>query len=336
MKTTQLIHGGQLNEIAKDYQISKEQWLDLSTGIAPFSYPIEEIPLSYWQELPQTDSQLLSAAKNYYQTKHCMPCHGSQSVITCLPVLWRKKNPKACHVYLPAVGYKEHQKAWLNAGFTVDYYHDELPYDVALNSVTVVINPNNPSGNVFSQQELLAFHQQCEHKQSLLVVDEAFMDVVNPSQSLAPSVEGEHLIVLRSFGKFFGLAGLRIGFVCASELWLECMAEEFGPWHTNGPAQFIAGLAFKDFQWHKNQRALLNKQSNKLAQTLKQYVSSELAVCPLFITAYLNNPQEVYQQLCANGVYVRLTDEQNSLRFGIATDKQLERLTNILEAIKQN
>ena len=330
---TSLVHGGQLLTVAQQYNRPLEQWLDLSTGIAPFSYPINDIPAKYWQDLPQVNDELIAAAKCYYQTEHCLPCHGSQAVIERLPKFWLEKYPQAQTVYLPKVGYKEHQKAWLQAGFSATFYQDDLPKEIENNSVIVVINPNNPSGKLFNKEELLQCYQRVQLANGLMIVDEAFMDVVEPNQSLTPHIEDDHLIILRSFGKFFGLAGLRIGFVCASERWLKVMSASFGPWHVNGPAQYVALQALQDNHWQAQQRHKLQQQMIKLRQLLQKQLSADLVGCLLFVTAYVNNAEQVYSKLCQQGVYVRLTDEKHSLRFGIATDAQLVKLEKVIAVL---
>jgi len=330
LKNTTLEHGGQLDKMAIKYCRPTEQWLDLSTGIAPFSYPIPIIPQKCWQNLPNVNDALIQAAKNYYQTKHCLVCAGSQAVIERLPNFWRQKYHQASQVYLPKVGYKEHQKSWLSAGFSAQFYDAELPKKIEKHIVVVVINPNNPSTQLYSKQQLLALYQQVKSAQGLLVIDEAFIDVFDHAQSMVEAINNDHLIVLRSFGKFFGLAGLRIGFVCASQAWLNIMTESFGPWQVNGPAQYIAQQALLDTNWQHQQRVKLQQQSLKLAELLQQYLVAELAICSLFITVYLENAADIHHQLCQQGVYVRLTDEKHSLRCGIASDEQLVKLKKAL------
>jgi cobalamin biosynthetic protein CobC len=315
------------------YQRPAEQWLDLSTGIAPFSYPIPDIPQKFWQNLPNVNDALIQAAKNYYRAKHCLACAGSQAVIEKLPHFWRQKHQQVSQVYLPKVGYKEHQESWLSAGFTGLFYRDELPLNIEKHAVVVVINPNNPSTQLYSKPELLSLYQRVKSAQGLLIIDEAFIDVTDSARSLVEAINDDHLIVLRSFGKFFGLAGIRIGFVCASASWIKVMNESFGPWQVNGPAQYIAQQALQDTDWQHQQREKLKKQSLKLAVLLQQYFVAELAVCPLFITVYVENAPEIHQQLCQHGVYVRLTDEMHSLRFGIASDEQLVKLKAILKEL---
>lgn len=328
-----LIHGGQLTKVAKQYQIATNKWLDLSTGIAPFSYPISEIPLKIWQDLPTISEDLIKAAKHYYNADFCWPLAGSQQLIEKLPLLWLEKNPSvsitAKHVYLPKAGYKEHQQAWQNAGYELNFYQKSLPTKLKENSVVVVINPNNPRNDTFNTNELISLQAECQANHALLIIDEAFADILPAQFSYIEQLNTniENVIVLRSFGKFFGLAGLRIGFVCSCQSWCEIIKENIGPWSINGPALYIAQQALSDNSWQQKQKQRLQKQSNKQHQLLARYMQASHFECnALFITVFIEDASEVYRQLCKQAIYVRLTDEKDALRFGIANEIQLVQL----------
>ncbi|WP_111978665.1 threonine-phosphate decarboxylase CobD [Algibacillus agarilyticus] len=332
-----LIHGGQLYAIAKQYHSSPESWIDLSTGIAPLSYPIPPIHSALWQQLPQPSDALIQAAKAYYQCDQVLVSNGSQSIIKQLPTLWLTQQPKATTVYLPTRGYKEHAHAWIKAGFNVNWYTDELPNveRLVVNCVLVVINPNNPTGQLYTRQTLQTYQTAIESLQGLLIIDEAFMDVISPNQSLAQTPSNNTLI-LRSFGKFFGLAGIRIGFAIAGKTWLNHLQNELGPWQVNGPAQYIAEVALNDDAWQQRQIQTLTRQQKDLQQVLlaqlKPIIKSIKGTL-LFQTVTLNNKikaADLYHALCEQQVYVRLTDEQDALRFGMLTTAQLPRFERAL------
>jgi cobalamin biosynthetic protein CobC len=335
-----LIHGGQLQQVAKQFNIAPENWLDLSTGIAPFSYPIPAIPEKLYQVLPQSSNDLESAAKRYYNANSLLVTNGSQAIITLLPCLWREQNQQSTTVYLPEQGYKEHQLAWQTAGFTLCWYQDELPAldTIKDNSVLVVINPNNPTGQLFSRSLLIKYQEKLAKCSGLLVVDEAFIDVINPSQSMTNSINTyKNTLILRSFGKFFGLAGIRSGFLIGSEVWLEKFREYLGPWQVNGPAQFIAEKALRDKNWQEKQQIKLKALSSRLravlAENLPYEFITKISGTNLFQTVYFTDDFDVenyYITLCQQGIYVRLTDDKCALRFGLATGEQLERLATAL------
>jgi cobalamin biosynthetic protein CobC len=336
-------HGGQLSRVALQYQIVESQWLDLSTGIAPFSYPIPDIPLKIWQDLPTISDKFLVVAKAYYQAKYCWPVSGSQSLIEKLPLLWlaknRTKTPSTLHVYLPKVGYKEHQYSWQQANYQLHFYQQSLPEELHENSVVVVINPNNPLGHIFNIKQLTQLQKHCENSNSLLIIDEAFADIFEPEFSFVPNIKSEtgDIIVLRSFGKFFGLAGLRIGFACSGLKWSDLIQQSNGPWAVNGPAMYIAEIALQDKTWQEAQMKNLLSQSLKQQRLLeKQLPVLRIESNALFITVFLVNAPMIYDLLCKQAVYVRLTDENDALRFGIADELQLAKLESVLCLISIN
>lgn len=330
-----ILHGGQLTRIAKQYQIPEENWLDLSTGIAPFSYPIPDIPAKYWQQLPTISDSFITVAKNYYNAIDCWPLAGSQQLIEKLPQLWAdKQTNQEKHVYLPRVGYKEHQHAWKKAGYQVHFYQQNLPCEMERNSAVVVINPNNPLTDIFTIEQLTNLEKLCKQQSALLIIDEAFADIFSPEFSFVDQITNatRNVLVLRSFGKFFGLAGLRIGFVCSTPDWCKTIKKSIGPWSVNGPALYIAQLALEDRQWQHKQKQRLKSQSHKMQRLLKRVLPiTHIESNALFITVFVNNAPVIYQRLCQQAIYVRLTDENDALRFGIADELQFQRLSTLLE-----
>ena len=330
-----LVHGGQLQQIAEQYKIPTSDWLDLSTGIAPMSYPIPEIPLSAWQQLPQRNPELLTAAKQYYQCSELVITNGSQAIIKALPALYQQQNPHGQDVYLPERGYKEHAHAWRVAGYNLHFYQTFLPdiSTLAPHCVVVIINPNNPTGHIFDRKVIEQYHHKISQLKGLLVLDEAFIDVMPNEQSYCSAVHNEHCLVLRSFGKFFGLAGIRIGFLVASNVWCKTFTDILGPWQVNGPAQIIAEQALGDNHWKNEQKKILNGLRTRQEKMLKQVFPTTLIAsvqgCDLFLTVSFHqadSAKALYHLLCQQGIYCRLADEQDTLRFGITTTEALARL----------
>ncbi len=343
-----LVHGGQLQLVAKQYNIPAKNWLDLSTGISPISYPIPVIPASAWQQLPQHNVGLVNAAKHYYQCSQLLVTNGSQAIIKALPTLYQQQNPNSKQVYLPERGYKEHAQAWKVAGYELHFYQDSLPEltQLPVNCVVVIINPNNPTGQFFERELISQYHSALKQLNGLLVVDEAFIDVMPNEQSYCPFANDNHVVVLRSFGKFFGLAGIRIGFLVANEHWCNTFAELLGPWQVNNPAQIIAEQALVDTSWQQTQKAQLKQLATTQEQMFNrvfngmdnQVDKSDLVLdikgCDLFITLSFKQPttaKQLYHLLCQQAVYCRLADEQDTLRFGIATTDTIERLEKALQ-----
>jgi cobalamin biosynthetic protein CobC len=338
-----LIHGGRLNAVAELYQIPLEEWIDLSTGISPISYPIPNIPQNIWQQLPQPSDGLIEAAKQYYDTENISVTSGSQAVISRLPSLYlkhTKKSPSKIDVWLPEVGYKEHERSWQEAAFNIKRYkHLPTAENLTLHAIVVVINPNNPTGELHEQHRLKVLLELVESLSGWLIIDEAFMDVVSANQSLIHLTTNKHLFVLRSVGKFFGLAGIRIGFLSAHPQWLNKLKQLSSPWEVNGPAQFIAELALNDHSWQSKQREQLMVLSIKLEQLLTEVFvepnnsfiqNIEISGCGLFKTLVHPQATELYEKFCRQGLYVRLCDENNALRFGIPDQEQYKKLENLL------
>ena len=219
-----LEHGGRLRKASIQYGIAEADWLDLSSGLAPWPWPIPEIPLRAWARLPETDDGLEQAAGEYYGAAHLLPVAGSQAAIQLLPRLRR-----AGKVGVLSPCYAEHAEAWRRAGYVVrEVQEQEVDFFLDSLDVLVVVNPNNPTGLSLSPQRLLDWHTRLAQRGGWLVVDEAFMDAT-PHLSLADQAHQVGLIVLRSFGKFFGLAGVRLGFVLAERRLLKLLAEQVGP-----------------------------------------------------------------------------------------------------------
>lgn len=333
-----LTHGGQLSFIAKQFGLDENNWLDLSTGISPYLYPIPKIPKKVYAELPTTSNALLEAAKQYYQCQNLLPISGSQAIIQLLPTVHAEQlssNKASTRVYLPKVGYKEHQKAWQQANYQTHLY-DELPEPDQLvdNAIVVVINPNNPTAKLYSANKLLSLLDKLEQLNGWLIVDEAFFDLYPQKNSMMLHTHRAGLIVLRSIGKFFGLAGLRIGFVSAQQKLLNSINEMLGPWTVNGPAQYITQQALGDVSWQQSQQLKLTKQSQKLTSLLRQYFdNTALSTTSLFVTVHSPQAKSIFAQLAQQKVYVRLCDEKNALRFGIPRTSDLVKLELALQSL---
>lgn len=245
-----LEHGGRLRKAAIQYGIAEADWLDLSSGLAPWPWPIPEIPQRAWARLPETDDGLEQAASEYYGVAHVLPVAGSQAAIQLLPRLRR-----AGKVGVLSPCYAEHAEAWRRAGYVVrEVQEQEVDFFLDSLDVLVVVNPNNPTGLSLAPQRLLDWHTRLAQRGGWLVVDEAFMDVT-PQLSLAGQAHQVGLIVLRSFGKFFGLAGVRLGFVLAERKLLKLLAEQVGPWAVSGPTRALGQACLRDTAGQVQQRA---------------------------------------------------------------------------------
>lgn len=324
-----LEHGGRLRRAARDYGIPLEQWLDLSTGISPFGWPVPDIPASAWRRLPEDDDGLIEAARAYYEAPHVLPVAGSQAAIQALPLL-----RAASRVGVIAPGYAEHAHAWQRAGHRITAKTaDALLADTASWDVLVLIHPNNPGGERFDIDALLQVHAELAKRGGWLVVDEAFIDVT-PQHSLCRYTDREGLIVLRSAGKFFGLAGARAGFVCASPAVLHALREQLGPWTLSGPSRYVLQQALADRPWQAQARARLLQTSERLAALLSVCAWHPTAGCGLFQWCRRDDAVQAHRALAQRGILTRLFEAPASLRFGLPPDDvAFERLNEALSGI---
>ncbi len=307
-----LEHGGRLLRAAREYGIAPSDWLDLSTGISPFAWPVPPIPAAAWTRLPDDDDGLVEVARAYYGAPQLLPLAGSQAAIQALPRLRRE----SC-VGVIAPGYNEHAHAWLQAGHQVV----NMPAETLLAQaddldVMVLIHPNNPGGERFSRGTLLDLHARLAERSGWLIVDEAFMDVT-PEHSLCPEADREGLIVLRSVGKFFGLAGARAGFACASVGLLDALGDLLGPWTLSGPTRHVLHQALADVQWQRGARQRLQACSARLAELLAQHGLTPTAGCAFFQWWRDERAHALHRALATRGVFTRLFDAPASLRFGL-------------------
>jgi L-threonine-O-3-phosphate decarboxylase len=324
-----LEHGGRLRHAARVHGIALEHWLDLSTGVSPFGWPVPSIPASAWQRLPEDDDGLGEAARAYYEAPHVLPVAGSQAAIQALP--WLRP---ASRVGVLSPGYAEHAQAWRRAHHPVRLQPaDVLLADPAPWDVLVLIHPNNPGGECFDPQQLLELHARLAARGGWLVIDEAFMDVT-PERSLCRYTDREGLVVLRSAGKFFGLAGARAGFVCAAQALLDALQEQLGPWTLSGPTRYVLRHALGDRAWHAAARTRLLQASARLAELLTAHGCAPAAGCGLFQWCRHDDAARVHRALAERGILCRLFDAPSSVRFGLPPDDAaFERLDHALAAV---
>lgn len=324
-----LEHGGNLIKAAQQYNIPLADWLDLSTGINPNPFPIPPIPTSTWQRLPAPNSELVSAACAYYGCQSLLPTAGSQAALQVLP----KLRPP-CHIAMPRTMYQEHAHAWQNNGHTVTLF-DAFPDDKVLNSVDTILlcNPNNPTGQHYSKQQLLQWHQQLSKRGAWLIVDEAFMDVT-PENSVASESHLAGLFVLRSLGKFFGLAGARVGFLLAHPNALNSAQEIIGPWPITGPSQLVATLTLQDVTWQASTRKKLSTSSQQLQQLLKQTGLTPQGGTDLFQYSVTPQAAAIHQALAKQAIWTRLFKQPSALRLGLPPDTHWHQLESALQTLR--
>nr|WP_039414545.1 threonine-phosphate decarboxylase CobD [Pandoraea pulmonicola] len=334
-------HGGNLGEAVLRYGRPREDWLDLSTGINPNGYPVPMPPANVWRDLPDALDDLIDVAACYYgvPASTVVPCAGSQAVIRALPTLLRPGR-----VAIASLTYSEYAPAFARAGHTVVPWQGPeagLP-DV---DYLVWVNPDNPTTRCVPRDTLSQWRATLADRDGLLIVDEAFADV-SPHASMTPHVGEPGLFVLRSVGKFFGLAGIRAGFaLCRTEM-AERLSACLGAWTVSGPARFAVRTALLDTAWQARARERLFRDGERLL-TLLRTAGWPAEGTPLFAWTPHAAAPAWHEALAGQGVWTRLfevrpitqsngeTHALASLRLGLpADDAGWQRLTAALAACR--
>lgn len=322
-------HGGRLNQAARHYGIPLDQWLDLSTGINPWPWPVPAIPTMVWQRLPEEDDGLVAMARQWAgapQAAGCLPVAGTQAAIQALP---RLRRPGRIGVPHPA--YAEHADWWSAAGHEVVPF-SSLPSDEQLAGLDALvwINPNNPTGERVSRAHLMECHERLAEQGGWLVVDEAFMDA-EPGETLLPETGRAGLVVYRSLGKFFGLAGLRAGLVFGPAALCDQLGAMLGPWSVSHPARYLMQQALRDGDWQAATATRLKADSDRLARTLSEAGLAPGGSTLLFVYCPHENPRSVAEALARQAVLVRVFDDPPALRFGLpGTEAEWQHLERAL------
>ncbi|MBM7060720.1 threonine-phosphate decarboxylase [Pseudomonas sp. UL073] len=306
-----LEHGGRLHAAAQRYGIAVAEWLDLSTGIAPWPFAVPALDSRSWARLPEADDGLEAAACGYFGVERVLPVPGTQAAIQLLPRLRRSGR-----VGVLAPCYAEHAHAWRQAGHEVVELSDaEVARALPSLDVLVAVNPNNPTGRLLPAELLLDWRTRLRQRGGWLVVDEAFIDVT-PAHSVVASADDE-LIVLRSFGKFFGLAGARLGFVVAGALRLAQLAEQLGPWTISGPTRVVGQACLRDRGAQLVQRQRAAAAGQRLAELLGRHGWAPSGGTALFQWCADPRAAQLHDFLAQRGILVRQFASPASLRFGL-------------------
>jgi cobalamin biosynthetic protein CobC len=336
-------HGGRIARAALQYGIVASDWLDLSTGINPRGYPVPAIPAAAWQRLPEDEDELAAVACAYYGVRdraRLLPIAGTQAAIQALPRVLGGEGP--LRIAVAGLTYNEYTHAWRRGGHAVsEQATADLPM-AAQADVVVVCQPNNPTGHAFPAAELLRMRDALAARQGWLLIDEAYRDA-DPSASVIPALEQsgwQHVIVLRSVGKFFGLAGARVGFALAEAAVVEQLRDELGPWPIAGPARYVATRALRDASWQEATRVFLAGMSGRLDELLARALGVETGGTSLFRWFEHARAEALYEHLARAAILIRkfavpAAGSLPSLRIGLpADDTQLARLARALESFR--
>jgi cobalamin biosynthetic protein CobC len=331
------VHGGRIDLAASLYPSAPTPWIDLSTGINPVPWPVPPIPLARYQRLPLASeiAGIIEAAAAAYGlpcNAAMLPVPGSEIVIRLLPRLIG-----AGGVGILAPTYDSHASAWREAGADVHQLAG-LPDPTRQNFKTlVVVNPNNPDGSVVARAALAAFAQAWTASGRRLIVDEAFADVRPEVSMLALPQLPVGTTVLRSLGKFFGLAGLRVGFAVVTEPDTTLWRQLLGDWPVSGPACEIATSALRDSAWIAATRTRLAADRQRLDGILTGAGLRLLGGTDLFRLFEAPDHVDLLDHFARAGILLRGFDgASRRYRFGLPADETAwRRLQAACTTIKQ-
>jgi cobalamin biosynthetic protein CobC len=332
--TCGVCHGGDLAAARAAFPDAPEPWLDLSTGINPIGYPLPALAPEIWSRLPDRGRlrRLERVAAERYGVANgatVVAAPGTQALIQALARL-----RGASKIGILDFTYAEYETVWREAGakpYVVDTLETLAGFDVA-----VVVNPNNPDGRLIPRQGLVALASKMAQRGGILIVDEAFMDVMPAGYSLAPTLP-EGVVVLRSFGKTYGLAGVRLGFAIASPALGEELRSMLGPWAVSGPAIEIGCAGLADEAWLANTIAHLLDRAAALDLTLLRHGYALIGGSPLFRLVGHPNARFTFAALAKQGVLVRrFPTRREWLRIAPPGDRAaLDRLNRALERARE-
>lgn len=309
-------HGGDLSQARAAHPAAPEPWIDLSTGINPIPWPVPALAREVWTRLPATaDVAALEAvaaeAFGVADAAGVAAVPGTQAAIEALPRLL-----SGASVGILGFTYQEHAHVWRAAGRAVEMVDDLA--ELARFEIGLLVNPNNPDGRLIAPDRLAAFALDATGEGRRLVVDEAFVDILPDGASLAPRLPIGRTIVLRSFGKTWGLAGLRLGFVLADAETAAAVRAAFGPWAVSGPAIEIGRRALADRDWLAAARARTARDAARLDGVLAGAGFEVLGGTPLFRLARSARAAAIAEGLAAAGIHVRrFPHDPGLLRFGL-------------------
>jgi cobalamin biosynthetic protein CobC len=343
-------HGGKVATARALFPGAQRPWMDLSTGISPWAYPYESLlEPDAFMRLPDPEAlagleAAASACFGVADASRVIALPGTDIGLRLLGPLF----PEAS-VAVVRPGYSGHVSAWMewSEGSSGRVRPAKLIRDADLeiaareHDIVVLANPGTPDGRTIERERLLEAGRRLERRNGLLIIDEAYVDA-QPALSLcaaASDAEGSgasasrNLIVFRSFGKFFGLPGLRLGFIVVPRDQAHRFRHALGDWPLTGPAIGVGTAAYLDTRWHQMQRERVALASSRLDAMLKNAGLIIEGGTPLFRLARCANADSLFRHLASHAILTRpFADDSGLLRIGLPGEEmQWKRLAAALE-----
>jgi cobalamin biosynthetic protein CobC len=303
-------HGGGLDAAVARFGGNRSDWLDLSTGINPEPYPVPMLPAQAWTALPDVAaaSALTDAARSFWQVPQgcaVLAVPGASAAIAHIPLL-----AKPGRVAIPGPTYNEHAASFAAAGW-------DVMEGTGTVAASVHVHPNNPDGKRIGTTDL---------RGTLRVIDESFCDVM-PEETLIGQAAQNGTLVLKSFGKFWGLAGLRLGFVIGPQMMIDRLSDMLGPWPVSGPALHIGAAALHDQIWADATRRRLAQDTNQLDRMMANAGAQLVGGTTLFRLYDVGDAAEWQTQLAQHRIWSRVFPYNSRwLRLGLPAAAGWDRL----------
>lgn len=303
-------HGGGLDAAMAQFGGLRGDWIDLSTGINPTPYPLPEIPARFWQALPDSGDQiaLKAAARQFWSIPDNAAIVAASGVSALIAALPRLAKPATVGITQPT--YNEHAASFAAFGWDVNTRLAHPP-EQAPAQANVYVHPNNPDGRLWSRETIRANHK------SLTIIDESFCDIC-PNDSHIDLAQRPGFVVLKGLGKFWGLAGVRLGFAVALPETITVLDQMLGPWAISGPAQHIGRAALSDTDWAERTRARLTQDAARLDQIVTQKFGSNPRGTSLFRLYDVADAQACFEKLAQARILSRIFPYSKTLiRLGL-------------------
>jgi len=319
-------HGGDIDNAIKKYGGNKDDWIDLSTGINPNHYPYKLINIRELQNLPYKNDidNLNKLAKKYFQTTACVRAvSGAQGGINILPFLLPNKT-----VSILSPTYNEYQNVFSNSLKKI--INVKNLSELKKSQIAIICNPNNPDGKLYSNDDLLKISKSLEY----LIIDESFMDQY-PRKSLSHKLDDQtNILILRSFGKFFGLAGIRLGFLISNKEIDKKIQFLIGNWPISNVAINVASKALIDHVWIMNTISFLKEGSyflDCLASEINWKVVGGTNLYRLYETP---NAHDAQNKLANFKIWSRrFSYSKKWIRLGIPRKKDFKKVSEIFKKL---